>query len=121
MIRYFLAICLSLITGCSEPPSADTKVIIGATLIGGAGSPIPNSVIVVKDDVVSAVGTQQMTPIPPGSSKIEAYGKYVRHTEPNAPIQVGSKANLVLLSGDPGSGPVDSLVERRMTDGRWTE
>lgn len=70
----------------------------------------------MKDGRIAVVGTQQMTPIPPGSSKTEAYGKFVMHSDGD--LKVGSEANLVILAGDPKTSP---KVERRMTGGRWIE
>ena len=58
-----------------------------------------------------------MTPIPPGSSKVEAYGKYVI-PESGGELKVGGKANLMISSSDPR---IDNQVERRMTNGRWVQ
>ena len=117
MIRIVLAICTFVLWGCTNPPSSDTKVIIGATLLNGSQPPLPNAVVIVKDEVVDAIGTQQMTPIPPGSTKVEAYGKYVIPRE-GAELKVGDKANLVISSSDPR---ISTTVERRMTNGRWVQ
>jgi hypothetical protein len=57
-----------------------------------------------------------MTPIPPGSTKTEAYGKFLMHSQ--GALQAGAKANLVILDGGPATNP---KIERRMTDGRWVE
>ena len=117
MIRFAIALCLAACCACTTPPTPDTTVIVGATLLNPSGPPLPHSVVIVKDDRVAAVGSQQMTPIPPGSSKVEAYGKYVRSADQNASVQVGAPANLVIVSGDQQSAP----VERRMTAGRWVQ
>ena len=117
MIRIALAICLVALCACTDLPSSDTKVIIGATLLNGSQPPLANSVVIVKDDVVAAIGSQQMTPIPPGSSKVEAYGKFVM-PEPGGELRIGGKANLVISASDPRT---KSDVERRMANGRWVQ
>jgi hypothetical protein len=117
VIRIVIAICMAACCACSNPPSPDTKVIIGATLLNGSQPPLRNAVVIVKEDVVDAIGTQQMTPIPPGSAKVEAYGKYLVPQE-GAELRVGGKANLVISSSDPR---INTTVERRMTNGRWVQ
>jgi hypothetical protein len=108
---------MAVLCACTDPSSSDTKVIIGATLLNGSQPPLPNAVVIVKDDIVAAIGTQQMTPIPPGSSKVEAYGKFVM-PEQGAELKVGGAANLLISSSDPRT---NTSVERRMTNGRWVE
>ena len=54
------------------------RVIIGGTLIDGTGRPpIKDSVIVVKDEWITAVGKRDQVEIPPGSEIIDASGKTV--------------------------------------------
>jgi hypothetical protein len=117
VIRIVIAICIAALSACTNPPSTDTKVIIGATLLNGSQPPINNSVVIIKDEVVDAIGTQPMTPIPPGSAKVEAYGKYVIPQE-GGELRVGGKANLAISSSDPR---IHATVERRMTNGRWVQ
>jgi hypothetical protein len=117
VIRFAIALCLALCCACTTPPTPDTKVIVGATLLNPSEPPLPHSVVIIKDDRVAAVGSQQMTPIPPGSSKVEAYGKYVRSSDQGAAVQAGSAANLVIVGGEEPS----AQVERRMAGGRWVQ
>ena len=54
------------------------RVIVGGTLIDGTGSPpIENSVIVVKDEWITAVGERSQVEIPQGAEIIDASGKTV--------------------------------------------
>jgi imidazolonepropionase-like amidohydrolase len=108
---------MAALCACTDPSSSDTKVIVGATLLNGSQPPLQNAIVIVKDDVVSAIGTQQMTPIPPGSSKVEAYGKFVL-PEQGGELKVGGKANLLISSSDPRTG---TNIERRMANGRWVQ
>lgn len=117
MNRLVFALSLLFLSACTEPPVSDTKAIIGATLVNASRSPLPYSIVVIKDDRIVAVGPQQVVPVPAGSAKIEAYGKFLK-LDSGEDIEVGAKANLVLLAGPPESNP---KVERRMTDGRWVE
>jgi imidazolonepropionase-like amidohydrolase len=120
VIRFLIALCLVVLCGCTEPPTPDTKVIIGATLVRPSQPPMPNAVIVVKDDKIAAIGSQQMTPIPPASTKMEAYGKYVIPADGVGEMLPGTTADLVILSEDPVTNP-NAKVERRMRGGRWIE
>lgn len=117
MTRFVLISCFILLSACTEPAGSDIKVIIGATLINASEPPVSHSVIVVKDDYIVAAGPQQMVPVPPGSAKTEAYGKFLT-LQGGGEVKVGSKANLILLDGHPDSNP---KVERRMIDGRWVQ
>jgi len=111
---FFLAVLL--LASCGDLPTSNVKVIVGATLVHSSQAATPYGVVVVKDDRIAAVGTQQMTPVPPGSQKTEAYGKFVMHS--GGDLQVGSKADLMVLAGDPKTNP---RIERRMTAGKWVE
>lgn len=118
MIRSFIALCLAACCACSSPPTPDTTVIVGATLLYRSEPSLEHSVVVVKDGRIAAVGSQQMTPIPSGSTKIEAYGKYLAPAANGEALRVGSEADLVLFSADPNRDR-SAKIERRMTAGRW--
>ena len=97
VIRFVIVVSAAFLSACISPPTPDTKVIVGATLISSSQPPLDHAVIIVKDDKIAAVGTQQMLPIPPGSSKVEAYGKFVTAEEGGGELRAGSKANLVIF------------------------
>ena len=99
--------------GCGEPPLPPTTVIVGATLLNGTTSPLPNSVVVVRDGRIAAYGPQQTTPIPAGSEKVDATGKYVAAAEPGSEIANGRPADMIVLGAD------SKTVERRMSGGKW--
>lgn len=101
---------------CTEPALPETKVIVGATLIDGINPPLEHSVIVVREDKISAVGPQQTTPIPAGSEKVEAYGKYVAAATDGLRIVPGGRADLILLSSNDRA-----KIERRMVAGKWVD
>lgn len=57
---------------------AQTKALVGGTLIDGfGGHPIHNSVIIVEDDIITKVGHQGNTPIPDGAEIISTEGMSV--------------------------------------------
>lgn len=59
-------------------PAVAAIVIQGATLIdGNGGDPVANSVVVIEDNRIAAVGTEGDTEIPDGAQIIDAAGKYV--------------------------------------------
>jgi dihydroorotase-like cyclic amidohydrolase len=102
-----------LLGGCGEPSGADTKVIVGATLLNGTDR-MEHSVIVVRDGRIAAMGPQQSTPIPAGSEKVNGIGKYVVSANRGERIAPGAPADLLLMSAD-------ARIERRMVGGKWVD
>ncbi len=106
------AICaaLSLLASCG---SADRpfQVIVGAHI---ADPPIENSVIIVKDGVITAIGPQQTVPIPADSTKTSGLGKTAAPAAPNEKLNVGSPADLVLLDAN-------QKVIKTMRAGKWID
>lgn len=102
-----------LCAGCAEPPLPPTTVIVGATLLDGSKPPLANSVVVVREGRIAAYGPQQTTPIPAGSEKVNAAGKYLAAADRGAGLATGRPADLVLLAAD------SRTVERRMSGGKW--
>jgi len=52
--------------------------IVGATLIDGTGAaPVPNSIIVIRDGKIVAVGSQSSVRVPPDAKIIKASGKFL--------------------------------------------
>ncbi len=67
-----------LLIGTNAFSQASAKAILGATLIDGTGkAPVPDSVIIMKEGRIVAVGPKAGTPIPSGAEIISAQGKYV--------------------------------------------
>lgn len=76
-MRFVIALLLAL-AACAPPlePGA-MKVILGATLLQAGSAPVSPSAIVVSETRVLRAGTQAETPIPAGSEKVAAWGKFV--------------------------------------------
>ena len=78
-----LACCLAFgVTSLPERAGAQAQagaiVIQGGTLIdGNGGAPVPNSVVVIEGDRITAVGRSGAVRIPAGATMIDAAGKYV--------------------------------------------
>ena len=106
-----LGILACLLAGCSTR-DLPVKVIVGAALLD---PPIPHSVIVVKEGKIVEIGPQQTVPVPTASEKVSGVGKYVIPIEPGTKLQVGTAADLLLVS-DPRNA---ATAERTMCAGQW--
>ena len=77
----FVALCLMLlVSGVLVPADAQGQVLViqGGTLIdGNGGAPVPNSVVVVQGNQITAVGQAGQVQIPAGAEVIDASGKWV--------------------------------------------
>jgi imidazolonepropionase-like amidohydrolase len=59
----------------ARPPATTTIAIVGATLIDGRRGPaIPDSVVVVRGEIIAAVGTRGSVKIPPGAEIVDVKG-----------------------------------------------
>src|SRR5688572_3367796 len=78
-----LAACAALLVwGAPVPVDAQgqgqTLVIQGGTLIdGNGGAPVPNSVVVIQGNRITAVGRQGQVQVPAGAQVVNANGKWV--------------------------------------------
>jgi imidazolonepropionase-like amidohydrolase len=97
-----------------------TKVIVGAAVVNGTSVAIDKSVVVIRDGKIAALGTQQSTPVPVDSEKINGIGKYIVSTRRDATIATGAPADLQILSANPLQDPANyKRVERSMVGGNW--
>ncbi|WP_116124905.1 amidohydrolase family protein [Lewinella sp. IMCC34183] len=75
---YCLLLALLLCTCATAQSSSGLKALVGGTLIDGfGGTPIYNSVILVENDRITAVGTQDEVAIPEGAEVISTEGMSV--------------------------------------------
>ncbi|MEJ7607903.1 MAG: hypothetical protein WKF37_16935 [Bryobacteraceae bacterium] len=123
MTRSLLLLGSALVAGsCNEPALPETKVIIGAILLDGKNPPLPHSVVIIQNGTVTASGSQQTVPIPAGSEKINAAGKFLVSAQRASAIVPGAPANLLLLNADPTTNPANyEKIDRRMINGRWVK
>ena len=69
---------LLLLAGCKPSEESQLKAIIGGVLIDGTGGPpVSDAVIVVAGTRIRAAGPRASTPIPAGSEKTDARGKFI--------------------------------------------
>lgn len=74
---------LALAAAASSRPLAQATAgrvtaINGATLIDGSGgAPVPDAVVVVTGDRISAAGPRASTPVPAGATVIDALGQFI--------------------------------------------
>ncbi len=74
----FLTIFICVISCSSISQTGQVQVLSGATLFDGSGSdPIENSVVVVKDDTIDCVGSEDDCTVPTGADVIDVSGKYI--------------------------------------------
>ncbi|HEY4263689.1 MAG TPA: hypothetical protein VGM72_00095, partial [Micropepsaceae bacterium] len=75
------AACLALAAAVFAPAGAQQQTVLaiqGGTLIdGNGGAPVPNSVIVIQANRITAVGRAGQVQIPAGATLINAAGKWV--------------------------------------------
>jgi imidazolonepropionase-like amidohydrolase len=111
-----------LACACAEPPRTATTAIVGATLVDSVNPPLEYSVIIIREDRISAVGPQQSTPIPPGSDKVNGSGKFVVAANRGSRIEPGAPADLLMLAANPLVDAANySRIDRRMVAGKWVD
>ncbi len=110
-----LAVLLVLLA-CS-PPGSTATVILGGTAVRDGAAPISDAVVVVKGSRILRVGSRAETPIPAGSEKIDAAGKFIlADKSQGGELRPGAAANLI-VSADAGG----QLAERTMHKGQWLQ
>ncbi len=74
-IRAFITITLVFLVAIASAHAQDKKALVGGRLIDGFGhAPISNSVILVENDTILAVGTVDTLPVPEGFEVISTDG-----------------------------------------------
>jgi Amidohydrolase family/IPT/TIG domain len=64
--------------GLAQGQRADVTVVQGGTLIdGNGGAPLPNSVVVITGNHITAVGSEGQLQVPAGAKIVDASGKWV--------------------------------------------
>lgn len=77
-MKKLLTFALILFLGTLHTANAQTKALVGGTLIDGfGGKPIHNSVIIIKNDRIVAVGHQGNLSVPAGAEVISTEGMSV--------------------------------------------
>jgi imidazolonepropionase-like amidohydrolase len=77
----FLVACLASCANRPQPTVASTLALVGGTVVhpqrDAARAVAPNSVIVVTDGRITAVGPADSVPIPAGATVVDARGKWI--------------------------------------------
>jgi imidazolonepropionase-like amidohydrolase len=113
--RYLIPIALlaAASSGCSAPDTR-TIAVIGATAVLSDRA-VPDAVVVVKGSRILRVGTRAETPIPAGSEKYDATGKFVvADKSQGGELRPGNRADLVIAAADKGLP-----AEKTIRAGRW--
>jgi hypothetical protein len=67
-----------LITAACASDDANRIVLLGATVIDGAGmAPIPNAVVVINGSSIEAIGSAGEVPVPGGAQEIDLTGRWI--------------------------------------------
>ncbi len=150
MRRLLFLLLITALTGCHNLEDRNTTVIVGATLLDGAGDPpLVDSVVVVSGPKLRLVGTRAQTPIPQNSQRVDASGMFllpvrvptdidhflqrnaasrlapretIRQAGTRTSVEPGSPADLVLLTSDPSAANSNWTSARRfMVNGNWIQ
>lgn len=110
-----------LAAGCGGGPSV--QAIVGATLMDGTPNPpVEDSVVVVREGRIVAMGPRAETVVPPGATVIRGQGRFVFPLDPEKPLARGGSADLLLLTVNPA---LDNDYEKkdagRMVNGLWVK
>jgi imidazolonepropionase-like amidohydrolase len=75
--RWLVAV-LAMVTSACAGGDSDRVVLVGATVIDGAGrTPIRNGVVVVNGSLIEAIGPADVVQIPSGAQEIDLTGRWI--------------------------------------------
>jgi imidazolonepropionase-like amidohydrolase len=122
-----VALCL-LFTACeskstSTGDSPSIKVLIGATVLPvQGGRPLLDSVIVIEDGKIRAVGERKYIPIPQDSERSDVTGMWFL-PEPGKTLIAGQPADMLVMDGAPVGDvfPNSEYVRHRIKAGVWVD
>jgi len=117
-MKRIVGICTLALLGCATEAERPVKAIVGATLLNPNQPPVEYSVIIVSGSRIVRAGTMADVPLPTGSEKVAAYGKFV--VPADGAVEAGRPADLRLLGEDPRKNP-NAAPERVLSAGEWTQ
>ena len=117
-----LAAALAL-WGCTRQEVRPAYAITGALLLDGtAQPPVEDSVVVVTEGKIVAMGPASQVRVPGGARRVDAHGRFVFPLIPDQPLRVEGPADLIVCDVNPARDPDYSRkVSGRMEGGRWTQ
>lgn len=98
-------------------------VIVGGTLIDGTPkAPQPNSVILVREGKIAAIGASSAVEVPPDAQRTNATGLFVTPGRGGLVLVPGADADIFLINGNPLDNPtLLGSPMRTMRAGVWTD
>jgi len=117
-MKRLATVCILALVGCAAEPRRPVMAIVGATLLNPNQAPVEYSVILVSGDTIARAGTMVEVPMPAGSEKIAAYGKFV--VPAGEAVAAGKTADLRVFGEDPRKNP-NATPERVLAAGEWTK
>lgn len=97
------------------PPTSNTMILSGGTLIGVED--LFDAVVVIQDNRVIAAGKRGTVPVPPDSIGIDASGKFIVAVDPEQTL-IGGPADLILYEAHPDQQQ-QPPVYARVIAGEW--
>ena len=96
-----VVVLLAALAGCKTVEEPKATAIIGAVLIdGNGGPPVPDSAVIVSGSQIRAAGPRATVPIPAGSEKVDASGKYLVPGLMDLHVHLGSRAGTQFVASD---------------------
>ena len=120
--RNALACLLPVLTGCDYLYHQRVSyAIVGATLMDGtAMPPVENSVLLVEEDKITAMGLAGQIAIPKQAVRIDGVGKFIFPMSLSQPLKVGGSADLLVLTINPAREQnYKRFIYGRMDNGHW--
>ncbi len=121
------AVLLLLLAACKPSEETRLKVIVGATLIDGAGGPpVSRSVVIVAGSRIRAIGSQASTPIPAGSDKFDGAGRFLVPLPVAEPAGMKAPSVATLAEArraiDEGAAALSGMIaDTGEIDGAWMQ
>ena len=95
LAAFTASLALFLPVAGQTPATGNVKAFVGATLVDGTGGPpLPDAVIVVRDQRIVAVGPAKTTPVPAGATRIDVAGRTIVPGMINSHGHIGSTFGL---------------------------
>jgi hypothetical protein len=112
------------LAGCGAPERGlATYVIVGATLMDGTAlPPIDDSVVLVEDGKIAAMGRASEVKIPSRAKSVNGQRRFIFPLILDQPLRIDGPADLILCEVNPARDP-DYMKKTagRMEKGRWTQ
>lgn len=119
-----ILVLAGILGGCAAPErDLASYAIVGATLMDGTAlPPVDDSVVLVENGKIAAMGRASEVHIPGGAKRVNGRRRFVFPRILDQPLSVDGPADLILCEVNPARDP-DYMKKTagRMEKGRWTQ